>query len=65
METLCTALQALLTAGEQAVHCAVLATADALIVVDNPYTTPVCAVELFDPDWPHQRRLTSTARHGR
>ena len=65
LDILCTTLQGLLTAGKRAVHRAVLATADAAIVVDNPYTAPVCAVELFDPAWPRQRRrMVPASGHG-
>jgi hypothetical protein len=65
MDTLCTNLQILLTAGKRVVHHAVLATADATIVVDNPYTAPVCVVELCDPAWPRQRRrMVPASGHG-
>ena len=62
VEALCADLTHLVIEGERAANRAVLATADAIITVENPYTAPVCAVALLNPRWPRRRRQSPLAR---
>lgn len=61
MEALCVTLHKLLETGPRAVNRAVLHTADASIVVENPYTVPVCAVEFYNPRWLRRQSAASAA----